>query len=143
MDKLKLRTTLILNIILFNSIFSFLIAQENTINNCENLMTSEYVSDGKNYTAKLNNNNKAVFYTTFYGESSYRIIACSDMQQYKHHIQVFDTERNLLFDNKNYDYIPYWNFTFKSTINCIIEISIPSDILLNKEVLLLIGFKEK
>ena len=118
-------------------------AQENTKANCSDLLNSGYVSDGQEYIAKLDENNVAKFYTTFYGGSKYRIVGCTDIQKLPLILTVYDTEKNLLFCNKDHDYIPYWNFTFASTIDCIIEIEFETEKMLNQEVMLLIGFKEK
>ncbi len=117
--------------------------QKNSILNCSNLLNSGYVSDGKEYKAKLDQNNKAKFYATFFGGSQYRIIACSDITDYKLQLSVYDTEKNLLYSNINYDYSTYWNFSFNSTIDCIIEIEVKSDKHIKNEIMLLIGFKEK
>lgn len=111
--------------------------------NCSNLLTDGYVSDGQEYIAKLAENNVAKFYCTFYGGSYYRIIACSDIKDYQLHLTVYDNEKNLLFCNKDYDYTNYWNFIFGSTVDCIIEIEYESEKWLKEEVKLLIGFKEK
>ena len=118
-------------------------SQDNSIKNCDSFLTSGFVSDGQEYIAKPDENNKATFYTTFYGGSQYRIISCSDVKEIPLILSVFDTEKNLLFCNKSYDYTPYWNFTFTSTIDCIIEIEFDDEILIQNEVKLLIGFKEK
>jgi len=118
-------------------------AQENSMANCSDLLNSGYVSDGKEYKAKLDQNNKVKFYATFFGDSQYRIIACSDITDYKLQLSVYDTEKNLLYSNINYNYSTYWNFTFNSTIDCIIEIGINSKKQEHNEVMLLIGFKEK
>ncbi len=120
-----------------------IIGQENSIKDCSKFLNSGFVSDGQEYKAKLDENNKSTFYTTFFGGSQYRIIACSDIENYPLILSVFDTEKNLLFCNKKYDYTPFWNFTFTSTIDCIIEIEFKSETLLKNEVMLLIGFKEK
>ncbi|NOQ27678.1 MAG: hypothetical protein GQ564_20125 [Bacteroidales bacterium] len=131
-------------IFIISSIFSnSLIGQENSIKDCYKFLNSGFVSDGQEYKAILDENNKSAFYTTFYGGSQYRIIACSDIENYPLILSVFDTEKNLLFCNKNYDYTPFWNFTFTSTIDCIIEIEFKAETLLKDEVILLIGFKEK
>jgi hypothetical protein len=118
-------------------------AQKNTLKSCDDFLNSGYVSDGQEYIAKPDENNKATFHTTFYGGSHYRVVACSDVEEIPLILTVFDTEKNLLFSNKSYDYTPYWNFTFTSTIDCIIEIEYDNEILIQNEVMLLIGFKEK
>lgn len=118
-------------------------AQENSKANCATLLNEGYVSDGQEYIAKLDENNVAKFYTTFYGGSKYRIIGCSDIKDFPLILTVYDTEKNLLFCNKDHNYTAYWNFTFTSTIDCIIEIEFESEQMLKQEVLLLIGFKEK
>jgi len=132
--------TLFISGLLFTNI---LIGQENTTKNCADFLTSGFVSDGQEYIAKLDENNKAKFYTTFYGGSQYRIIGCSDIQDYPLILSVYDTDKNLLFCNTDHDYIPFWNFTFTSTIDCLIEIEFDSENHLKHEVKLLIGFKEK
>ena len=120
-----------------------LVAQENSKSNCYDLLNSGYVSDGQEYIAKLDENNIAKFYTTFYGGSQYRIIGCTDITQFPLILTVYDTEKNLLFCNKDHDYTPFWNFTFASTIDCIIEIEFDTEPMIKDEVILLIGFKEK
>lgn len=120
-----------------------IIAQDNSVKNCTDFLTSGFVSDGQEYIAKLDENNRAKFYTTFYGGSQYRIISCSDIKNHPLILSVFDTEKNLLFCNKHYDYSPFWDFTFTSTIDCIIELEFDTETLLKDEVMLLIGFKEK
>ncbi|MDA3953891.1 MAG: hypothetical protein PF485_09605 [Bacteroidales bacterium] len=119
------------------------IGQSSTIENCANFLNSGFVSDGQEYKANLDENNKSTFYTTFYGGSQYRIIACSNIKDIPLIFSVYDTEKNILFCNKNFDYTPFWNFSFTSTIDCIIEMEFKSETLLKDEVMLLIGFKEK
>jgi hypothetical protein len=119
------------------------IGQENSLNDCSKILNSGFVSDGQEYKAKLDENNKSAFYTTFFGGSQYRIIACSDIKNYPLTLSVYDTEKNLLFCNKDYDFTPFWDFTFTSTIDCIIEIEFKTETVLKDEVMLLIGFKEK
>jgi hypothetical protein len=118
-------------------------SQESSIKSCDNFLNSGFVSDGQEYIAKPDENNKATFHTTFYGGSHYRVVACSDVEEIPLILTVFDTEKNLLFCNKSFDYTPYWDFTFTSTIDCIIEIEFDHEILIQNEVMLLIGFKEK
>jgi len=131
-------------------IFSFLIffsfsalGQDISLEKCDLFLKPGYVSDGQEYIAKLDENNVATFYTTFYGGSHYRVIGCTDISSIPLILNVYDTEKNLLFSNKDHDYTNYWNFTFKSTIDCIIEIKFDVEKRIHDEVMLLIGFKEK
>ncbi len=118
-------------------------AQNNSLVNCASFLTSGFVSDGQEYLANLDENNIAKFYTTFYGGSKYRIIACTDINNIPLILTVYDTEKNLLFCNKDHNFINYWNFTFTSTVDCIIEIEFDVEDHIKDEVMLLIGFKEK
>ncbi len=130
-------------IILAFSLNNYTNAQDNSLKNCAKFLTSGFVSDGQEYLAKLDENNIAIFYTTFYGGSQYRIIACTDINNIPLILTVYDTEKNLLFCNKDHNYINYWNFTFTSTVDCIIEIEFDVENQIKDEVMLLIGFKEK
>lgn len=133
-------------VLLFIALIFFSInalSQNSASESCAELLTDGYVSDGQEYIAKLAENNVAKFYCTFYGGSYYRIIACTDIKEYPLILTVYDTEKNLLFCNKDYQYTSYWNFIFTSTIDCIVEIEFDSDNWIKQEVKLLIGFKEK
>ena len=141
MKFLNLKYILILTISLFYLKVSS--AQENSTVNCDSYLSSGFVSDGQEYKAKLDEKNMAKFYTTFYGGSQYRLIGCSNIEKYPLIMSLYDTEKNLLYCNKDHNYTPYWNFTFTSTIDCIIELEFDTEEQLTDEVMLLIGFKEK
>lgn len=133
-------------VLLFIALIFFSInalSQNSASESCAELLTDGYVSDGQEYIAKLAENNVAKFYCTFYGGSYYRIIACTDIKEYPLILTVYDTEKNLLFCNKDYQYTSYWNFIFTSTIDCIVEIEFDNENWIKQEVKLLIGFKEK
>lgn len=133
-------------VLLFIALIFFSInalSQNSASESCAELLTDGYVSDGQEYITKLAENNVAKFYCTFYGGSYYRIIACSDIKEYPLILTVYDTEKNLLFCNKDYQYTSYWNFIFTSTIDCIVEIEFDNENWIKQEVKLLIGFKEK
>jgi hypothetical protein len=137
------KTYIILILLLIFSV-GFSKAQDNSISNCINLVNTEgYVSDGQEYRIKLDENNRARFLATFYGGSYYRIVGCTNIKESKLTITVYDTEKNPLFCNKDFNYLPYWNFKFTSTIDCIIEFEFDRNLIIKEEVLLLIGFKEK
>lgn len=135
--------------IIFVSFFllntSFVLSQDydNKITNCDDILNNRYINSGQDYVANLNKNNKAVFHTTFYEGTQYRIVACSDLEQYPLILEVYDTERNLIFTNTNHKYTPYWDLLFTSTVTCTIEISIEAERHIKEPVKLLIGFKSK
>jgi len=137
------KTYIILILFLLFSV-GFSKAQDNSISNCINLVNTDgYVSDGQEYRIKLDENNRARFLATFYGGSYYRIVGCTNITDSKLTLTVYDTEKNPLFCNKDFNYLPYWNFKFTSTIDCIIEFEFDRNLIIKEEVLLLIGFKEK
>ena len=109
---------------------------------CSQHLVPPFISDGQQYKALLNGDEIAEFHATFYGGSTYRIIACSGLSEGNLLFSVYDKERNLLFTNKDYKNAPYWDFTFKSTMDCIIEAELDSKSLKSGFALLMIGFKQ-
>ncbi len=82
---------------------------------------SKFISDGQEYRALLIDNEVAEFNTTFYGGSTYRIVAWTGFAEGNLVFRVYDTEHHLLFTNADYKNSAYWDFKFKSTVNCTIE----------------------
>ncbi len=123
------------------TISTSLSAQIDSITNlCAQYLKPPYISDGQQYSALLNGDEVAEFHATFYGGSTYRIVGFSGLQKGNLSITVYDEERNILFSNTDYDNTPYWDFKFKSTINCIIEAKLDSKNLTSGIAVLLIGF---
>lgn len=110
---------------------------------CTKYLVPPFISDGQQYKALLNEDELAEFHATFYGGSTYRIIACSGMSEGNLLFSIYDKERNLLFTNKDYDNSPYWDFKFTSTMDCIIEAELDSKNLTSGFALLMIGFKQE
>jgi hypothetical protein len=50
--------------------------------------------------------------------------ACTNAKKGKLVFLVYDTEKNLLFTNENFNYSPYWDFRFTSTVTCIIQVDV-------------------
>ncbi|MFO7940033.1 MAG: hypothetical protein R6U66_09825 [Bacteroidales bacterium] len=117
--------------------------QEDPTKTCSNLLTEGFISDGKNYVGKLNANNKAIFHVTFFSENTYRLIACSKNKKHTLLLKIYDTDKNLLFDNSKHNYTTYWDLKFTSTVNCLVEIELEAENRLSDVVQLLIGFKQK
>jgi len=111
-------------------------------NRCIHFLTSDYISDGQDYIAELNEDNKAKFHTTFFGGTTYRVVVCSETIRKNIFFKIYDQEKNLLFSNKEHENIQYWNFKFNSSVECLIEVEIESTSTLEGFVMLLIGFKE-
>lgn len=122
------------------------LAQCDTIANiCAKHIIASFISDGQQYRALLlNHEETAEFHTTFFGETTYRLAACSGTTDGNLVFQIFDQDRNLLFTNANHKNAPYWDFKVKSTIECTIEAHIdPLKTQGSGCAVLLIGFKQK
>lgn len=121
-------------------------AQCDTIANiCAKHIISSFISDGQQYRALLlNSEETAEFHTTFFGETTYRIAACSGTSDGNLIFSIYDQDRHLLFTNRNQKNAPYWDFKVKATLETIIEAQLD----VNKNpgsgcAVLLIGFKQK
>lgn len=118
---------------------------DSVANLCVKHITSSYVSDGQTYRAfLLNSEETAEFRTTFFGETTYRIAACSGTTDGNLIFNIYDQDRHLLFTNRNQRNAPYWDFKVKSTLETMIEAQLDA----NKNAgsgcaVLLIGFKQK
>jgi len=112
---------------------------------CSKHIISSFVSDGQQYRSLLLNSEEyAEFKTTFFGETTYRIAACSGKTDGNLIFSIYDQDRNVLFSNKNQKNAPYWDFKIKSTVEAIIEAKLDS----NRNsgsgcAVILIGFKQK
>ena len=110
-------------------------------NICSLYFSPEYISDGQEYFATLKPDQKVEFRTTFYGDNTYRLVACTNLKKGDLVFTVFDTEKNLLFTNASYKYSQYWDFKFCSTITCIIQVDVKNIKFTPGYVMLLIGYK--
>jgi hypothetical protein len=110
-------------------------------NICSLYFSPEYISDGQEYFATLKPDLKVEFRTTFYGDNTYRVVACTNLKKGDLVFTVFDTEKNLLFTNASYKYSQYWDFKFCSTITCIIQVDVKNIKFTPGYVMLLIGYK--
>jgi hypothetical protein len=121
-------------------------AQCDTIANiCAKHIISSFVSDGQQYRALLlNSEETAEFHTTFFGETTYRLAACSGTSDRNLIFNIYDQDRNLIFTNRTQRNAPYWDFKVKSTLETTIEAQL--DGMKNAGsgcAVILIGFKQK
>ena len=114
-------------------------------NRCAKHIIATYISDGQQYRSLLLNSEEyAEFHTTFFGETIYRIAACSGTSDGNLIFNIYDQERHLLFTNRDQKNAPYWDFKVKSTLETIIEAQL--DVNRNAGsgcAVILIGFKQK
>lgn len=136
----------ILSFVAAGTFFNKLNAQCDTIANiCAKHIISTFISDGQQYRALLlNSEETAEFHTTFFGETTYRIAACSGTSDGNLVFNIYDQDRNLLFTNRKQRNAPYWDFKVKSTLETIIEAQLDA----NRNpgsgcAVILIGFKQK
>lgn len=110
---------------------------------CRVFLTKDFISDEQEYKADFNEQNKAYFHSTFFGNTTYRIVACSDQTEIVK-FSVSDHQGNLIFSNENYNYAPFWDFKFEHTVDCVITIELidSSETNFDATALLLIGFKK-
>lgn len=112
---------------------------------CAKHIISSFISDGQQYRSLLLNSEEyAEFHTTFFGETTYRIAACSGRSDGNLIFNIYDQDRHLLFSNRTQKNAPFWDFKVKSTVETIIEAQLDA----NKNpgsgcAVILIGFKQK
>ena len=112
---------------------------------CSKHIIAQFISDGQSYRSLLlNSEEMAEFHSTFFGETTYRIAACSGKSDGNLIFNIYDQDRHLLFTNKNYSNAPYWDFKVKSTLECTIEAVLdPNKNAGSGCAVILIGFKQK
>jgi hypothetical protein len=108
---------------------------------CNNFFGDNFISDGQQYRALLSGEEVAEFHATFYENSHYRLAACGGRDNQTIIYNVYDSERNLIYSNKDYNNAPYWDLYFSSTTDCTIEARLDTNVSKSGIVLLLIGFK--
>ncbi len=108
---------------------------------CARHIPSSYISDGQVYQTPISADETAEFHVTFYGGSTYRLAACSGIEDGNLVFTVYDSERNELFCNADHRDAPYWDFKFGSTVDCVIEARLGEKAPNSGFAILLIGFK--
>lgn len=110
---------------------------------CAKHIISSFISDGQQYRSLLlNPDETAEFKTTFFGETVYRIAACSGLTDGNLIFNIYDQDRNIIFSNKDYKNAPYWDFKVKSTVEVTIEAKLDPTNSGSGCAVLLIGFKQ-
>ncbi len=109
---------------------------------CERNITAEYIPDGQFYRALLREDEVAEFDLTLFGGVTYRVAACSGLNNGNLVFSVYDKARNLLFSNKEFNNEPYWDFVVASTVDVVINAELDPTKANSGCAVLLIGFKK-
>ncbi len=118
-------------------------AQADTLLNfCASHLPSSYISDGQLYRTPLSKEETAEFNVTFYGETIYRVAACSGTTDGNLIFTIYDKSHNELFASADHKNTPYWDFKFNSTVDCIIEAQLDNLAPESGIAIILIGFKQ-
>ena len=139
-----MKKSLFISILFVLSVFAFnnADAQADTlINFCALHIPSSYISDGQVYQAAISKDETAEFKVTFYGRTTYRIAACSGLNDGNLLFSIYDNEGNELFANVDHKNAPYWDFQFSSTIDCNIQAMLDDYAPESGFAIMLIGFK--
>jgi hypothetical protein len=104
-----------------------------------------YVHDGIYNATVLSEGETAELYKTFYAGQEYRVTVCGDENLPPIQFQVLDAERNVLYDNKKYNYAKSWDFKLQSSKQLIISIQVQTSDELHDQILsgcvaVLVGF---
>lgn len=108
---------------------------------------SPYIYNGQLNSAQLNEGDVAELMLTFYSNQDYRIIVCAQENLGKVQFNLLDSQRKLIFSNKDHDFASSWDFTSTTSQQLIIEIIVPEGN--NPEsveigcVSILVGFMDK
>ncbi len=140
MTKITLKLIIIF---IFSLQISNLFAQaDDLMNVCTKHLQYPYISDGQQYKALVKNQEIAEFQATFYGGSTYRIVACSGLADRNLIFTLYDSDHNQLYTNSEYKNSPYWDFKFESTVECFIEAQLDPEGPKSGFAIILIGFKQ-
>lgn len=107
---------------------------------CKACFQAPFIVTGKPFRALLTGDEVAEFNVTFFSGTTYRIAAGSANKNYII-INVFDSDRNLLFSNRDYDNATYWDFTVEGYIDCIVEARLDDSMASSGFAILMTGFK--
>lgn len=144
MNKLSILGLMAIATFMFST--SFAQDCEGIITLCENQLRKDtngalFVSDGQVYQAFINDET-AEFKTTFFGGTTYRIVASAGSDDNYVIFKIYDPEGRILFTNKDHKNAPYWDFKVKNTIPVKIETELDMDKKVSGCAIMLIGFKK-
>jgi hypothetical protein len=107
-----------------------------------------YTHDGNYHAAILVEGEEAELYKTFYSDMDYRIAICGEDKLPKIEFTILDSEKNILYSNKDANFARTWDFKLESSqqLKVIIRVSSfdpPGDSPASGCVAIMFGFKVK
>jgi hypothetical protein len=107
-----------------------------------------YQHDGNYHAAVLVEGEEAELYKTFYSDMEYRVAVVGEGKLPSVEFRVLDTNKNVLYSNKDKDFAKTWDFKLQSSqqLKLVIKVSSfnqPGDTPANGCVAIMFGFKVK
>ncbi len=107
-----------------------------------------YTHDGNYHAAVLTTGEEAELYKTFYSDTDYRIAICGADNLPSIEFRIIDSDRNILYSNKEKQYARIWDFRLEASQQLKISVKVPATEGMPEEadqgcVAIMFGFKEK
>jgi hypothetical protein len=109
---------------------------------CESYFGNGYIYQGQENKIQFQNSNKVISKCTFFSGINYKIAMATDLKNGNLVFSILDSKKNVLFCNREYGYVQYWNFKFDKTLDCSIEITAEYPNYKNGIAYMMIGFKK-
>jgi hypothetical protein len=109
---------------------------------CANHISTSYIPDGQFHYAMLNEDETAEFAVTLFGETTYRLAACSGTNDGNLFFTVYDKDHNELFSNRDHESAPYWDFVVANTLDVTVEANLDNEKVSSGCAVLMLGFKK-
>ncbi len=108
--------------------------------NCKSVFEYPFVMTSKPFRALLTGDEVAEFKATLFSNTTYRI-AVGSKENNQIIFSVYDSNRNLLFTNKDYDNARYWDFDIDGYMDCIIEARLDPELAQSGFAIVMTGIK--
>jgi hypothetical protein len=107
-----------------------------------------YTHDGNYHSAVLVEGEEAELYKTFYSDMEYRVAICGEDKLPSIEFTIFDSNKNVLYSNKDASFSKIWDFKLQSSQQLRITIKVlsfdkPADTPASGCVSIMFGFKVK
>ena len=107
-----------------------------------------YTHDGNYHAAILVEGEEAELYKTFYSDMEYRVAICGEDKLPKVEFKVLDSDKNILYSNKDANFAKTWDFKLQSSqqLKLVVKVSSfnkPGDTPASGCVAIMFGFKVK